>query len=289
MISCQHCQTWILDDQHRCNRCGRRVRSTPFCHSSYPVTATATAPAYVFHSESVAQPSSEQAAFAEGEGPVRLSPSVPVTRVIPFDSLTGQAERESIRARAAGLGRPAPLKTETVQVKRARSGQGRGRQGRKIEFGGKAEVLTPPQSSIICDAPVAPALLRLEATLIDGALMAIPCLIGLAFLLYLHGAISFSKQTVPFLLMAVATVPMLYKLLWCFAGCDTIGMRKAGLQLVDFDGNPPSQKRRYLRSFGSILSFLAAGIGLIWSLVDEDRLTWHDHISGTFPTIASEN
>jgi uncharacterized RDD family membrane protein YckC len=66
-------------------------------------------------------------------------------------------------------------------------------------------------------------------------------------------------------------------------------MRKAGLQLVDFDGNPPSQARRYLRLFGSILSFLAAGIGLIWSLVDEDRLTWHDHISSTFPTIASED
>jgi hypothetical protein len=29
-------------------------------------------------------------------------------------------------------------------------------------------------------------------------------------------------------------------------------------------------------------------MGLIWALVDEDSLTWHDHISSTFPTLADE-
>ncbi len=38
-----------------------------------------------------------------------------------------------------------------------------------------------------------------------------------------------------------------------------------------------------------MLSLFAGGIGLVWSLVDEDGLTWHDHISATFPTIAFEN
>jgi uncharacterized RDD family membrane protein YckC len=291
MITCQHCQTWILDDHHRCNRCGRRVRSTPFRGSShnYPVTVTATAPAYAFHSEPVSQTFAERLASAEMEQHGRLNHPAPGTRIIPFDSLTSQAERESIRARAAELARPAPLKTETVQVKHVRSRQARSHQQRKVEFFGKAEMVTPPQSHIICDAPVAPAPLRLEAALIDAAIMALPCAIAAGLFLYIQGTMSLSKQTVPFLLMAIAMVPLLYKLLWAFAGCDTIGMRKAGLQLVDFDGNPPSQARRYLRLFGSSLSFLAAGIGLIWSLVDEDRLTWHDHISSTFPTITSEN
>ena len=26
------------------------------------------------------------------------------------------------------------------------------------------------------------------------------------------------------------------------------------------------------------------GLGLVWALVDEENLTWHDHISKTFPT-----
>jgi uncharacterized RDD family membrane protein YckC len=84
-------------------------------------------------------------------------------------------------------------------------------------------------------------------------------------------------------------VPVLYKLLWTVAGRDTVGMSVAGVRLVDFDGNPPSRERRYQRLLGSFISALAGGIGLIWALVDEDRLTWHDHMSSTFPTIASEN
>jgi hypothetical protein len=32
------------------------------------------------------------------------------------------------------------------------------------------------------------------------------------------------------------------------------------------------------------LSFCAAGLGFLWALVDEETLTWHDHISRTFPT-----
>ena len=29
----------------------------------------------------------------------------------------------------------------------------------------------------------------------------------------------------------------------------------------------------------------SAGLGLLWSLADEESLTWHDHMSKTFPTI----
>lgn len=294
MISCQHCQTWILDGEYRCHRCGRRVRSTPLRSASshaYPVTTTATAPAYAFQPVSHAAADGEpEAAHEEHEEQARrVAPQSQYCRVIPFDSLNKEAERESIRARAAELARPAPLKTETVQVKHTRAIKVRSGNGRKLEYMGQAEVLAPPQSSIICDAPVAPAPLRLEAALIDTAIMAVPCLISVGLFWCVGGKINVDKHIVPFLLMALATVPLLYKLLWAFAGCDTIGMRQAGLQLVDFDGNPPSQARRYQRLLGSILSFLAAGIGLVWSLVDEDHLTWHDHISSTFPTIAPED
>jgi uncharacterized RDD family membrane protein YckC len=65
-------------------------------------------------------------------------------------------------------------------------------------------------------------------------------------------------------------------------------MQCAGIRLIDFDGNPPSQERRYHRLLGSLLSILAAGVGLIWALVDIDKLTWHDHISSTFPTVDCE-
>lgn len=111
--------------------------------------------------------------------------------------------------------------------------------------------------------------------------------VGLLFCLC-GGRLALDRQALVFSAVALATVPVFYKVLWMFGGRDTIGMQASHLRLVDFDGNPPSQKRRYLRVFGSVISLLAAGIGLVWSFVDEDALTWHDHISETFPTPAGD-
>jgi uncharacterized RDD family membrane protein YckC len=263
------------------------MRNTPsrVSPSTFPIAASALA------HDIFSETSPEEAppvAKVDAHGQQILFPgSAPDVRVIPFDSLTSQSERESIRARAAGINRPAPLKSEKVQLKHAKPAKKRKIDQRRLEFQGEAEVIAPPQSHIICDAPVAPVSLRLEAALIDGALML--CGVAFAFgVLRLAGvAFEWDKQSIAFLLLGLLTVPLFYKVLWTIVGVDTVGMRSAGLQLIDFDGNPPSSARRYQRLGGSVLSFLAAGIGLVWSLVDEDRLTWHDHISSTFPTIPS--
>jgi uncharacterized RDD family membrane protein YckC len=123
----------------------------------------------------------------------------------------------------------------------------------------------------------------------DGVLMALGSAVGLALYLFEGGVFSLDRHVLPFLAAAFITIPVFYKFLWTFSGRDSIGMQSAGLCLVDFDGNPPSSQRRYLRFFASFVSFLAAGVGLIWALVDEDSLTWHDHMSSTFPTICSED
>jgi uncharacterized RDD family membrane protein YckC len=210
------------------------------------------------------------------------------SRVIPFDSLKTQAARESIRVRAAGLARPAPLKAERVQMRHAGARKKRSADQRHLDLFGRHEVLSQPQSSIICDAPVAPASLRMEAGIIDGLLMMMGAGFGAAIFRYFGGQISLETHSLLFLALALITIPVFYKLLWTFAGLDTIGMHSAGLRLVDFDGNPPSHARRYQRLFGSMISVLAGGIGLIWVFVDQDCLTWHDHISSTFPTLSSE-
>jgi uncharacterized RDD family membrane protein YckC len=210
-------------------------------------------------------------------------------RVIPFETLTSPAERESIRARAADLSRPAPLKTAKVEVRHARPRKASSSDQRRLEFLGQEQVLGQPKTDIICDAPVAPPSLRTQAALVDGLLMAAGSVFGLVAYAWAGGSFVLDKHVVPFLAIALLTVPVFYKALWTIAGCDSIGMTSAGLRLVNFDGNPPSHDRRYHRMFGSFISLLAGGIGMIWALVDEDGLTWHDHISSTFPTIASEN
>jgi uncharacterized RDD family membrane protein YckC len=323
-MNCQHCQTWILDDDHRCSRCGRRVRfrhmpsesfrSAP--SESFPVSSGATARAYDFARRPASNPNPVLASppifipdeVAERVAQQALFANPNPDRVIRFESLTSPAERQSIRARAADLARPepakqpaarpeplkpvappSPLKQSKVELPRAAGRKKATMTQQSLELFGAEEVMAPPQSHIICDAPVAPAMLRIEAALIDAALMFCPVVAGMAFFFYEGGQLPLDKHLVPFWMAAVLTVPILYKTIWACANRDSIGMSHTGLRLVDFDGNPPSVERRLQRLLGSFISFLAAGIGLIWALVDEDALAWQDHISNTFPTFDSES
>lgn len=225
----------------------------------------------------------------QGPGQQALFVAKPVSdsRVIPFDSLTSPAERDAIRLRGEAQ-RPTPVQSARVEAKRARAKRAEAADQRPLEFHSHEQPRNGPEMRLLCDAPVANAGARIQAALFDGLLIACGCGPGMGMFLYLGGHFASDKHLIPFLLAAVLTVPLFYKLLWAFAGKDTPGMRIAGLELVDFDGKRPSQERRFGRLFGSFLSLLAAGIGMIWTLVDEERLTWHDHMSGTFPTFASD-
>ncbi|MBV9671003.1 MAG: RDD family protein, partial [Acidobacteriales bacterium] len=116
-----------------------------------------------------------------------------------------------------------------------------------MDFDGGGAVIARPQSSIICDAPVAPVRLRIEAAAIDTAIIAVGCTFALLPFLLAHAPLFLDRHRLPFFALAVLPVPLLYKLLWTFVGRDTTGMRCAGLRLIDFDGNPPSRSSRYQR------------------------------------------
>src|SRR2546425_9293081 len=55
-----------------------------------------------------------------------------------------------------------------------------------------------------------------------------------------------------------------------------------GLRLINFDGLPIDRRERAVRFAAASFSFASAGFGMLWSLTDEESLTWHDH--KTFPT-----
>jgi uncharacterized RDD family membrane protein YckC len=247
---------------------------------SFPVQGGATAPAYDFEPE--ARASEEQPALFD-----TLVHKPNPARVISFESLRSPSERRSIRARAAEIARPEPLRHAKVELKRPKTRKKASETQQRLDFPGVDEAANPPLSHIPCDAPVAPATMRAEAALIDGAIMLGPILFGVAIFWYEGGQIAINKSTAPFLLAVLFTVPVLYKLLWSWAGRDSVGMSAMGLRLVDFYGNPPSRELRYQRALAGFISFLAAGIGLVWALVDQDALTWHDHMTNTFPTISA--
>jgi uncharacterized RDD family membrane protein YckC len=84
----------------------------------------------------------------------------------------------------------------------------------------------------------------------------------------------------PFFLYCVAVLAGFHVWFWTHGG-QTLGMKVWRIRAVRIDGSPldaPDALRRYA---AAVLSWLPAGLGFWWSLVDPDRLAWHDRLSGT--------
>ncbi|HET9402616.1 MAG TPA: RDD family protein, partial [Candidatus Acidoferrales bacterium] len=90
-------------------------------------------------------------------------------------------------------------------------------------------------------------------------------------------------------LICLATVGLLaaqYFTLFTVMGGTTPGMMITGLRLVSFEGDAPAPSQLVWRSIGYLISGGTAFLGYLWSLWDEDELTWHDRISQTYITPA---
>jgi uncharacterized RDD family membrane protein YckC len=142
---------------------------------------------------------------------------------------------------------------------------------------------TTVTASVYCEAPVASTTHRAVAAAIDWTMVLIAY--GL-FLLTFHlcgGEFAITRSTLPLFGAAFLLVGFTYGIYWTVAGTETAGMRWTQLRLVTFGGFPLEGRHRIMRFAGACLS-RCTGLGLLWSLADEENLAWQDHISGTFPT-----
>jgi hypothetical protein len=67
-----------------------------------------------------------------------------------------------------------------------------------------------------------------------------------------------------------------------YGGGSTPGMRYARIALCTFEDANPSRKELQNRIPATALALLPLGLGLIWALLDEDRLGWHDRMTRTY-------
>jgi uncharacterized RDD family membrane protein YckC len=128
---------------------------------------------------------------------------------------------------------------------------------------------------------VAPLAERRRAGTLDGAFLF--AAYG-AFLMLFHalgGKFSLSRFDI---LVTIATFGLLYAqyiaLFTYFAGA-TPGMMLRGLRIASFDGLNPSRRQLLWRSLGYLISAGTMMLGFVWTLWDEDQLSWHDRISQT--------
>lgn len=144
---------------------------------------------------------------------------------------------------------------------------------------------TSVEAVIFCDAPVATSLHRSLASALDIAMVIIGYAMFLAAFALGGGEFHLSAQTLPWYSGALIAVGIFYATLFTLTGTETLGARWTSLKLINFDGFPINRRERVIRSAAALLSIFSGGLGLLWSLADEENLTWHDHISKTFPTI----
>jgi len=130
---------------------------------------------------------------------------------------------------------------------------------------------------------LAPMSRRLMAAVVDGALI-----MG-AFL----GAATVAVDRVKVLpgikevelvsALALAIIAVLYLALFFTLARGTPGMKYAGISLSRFGGEKPTLAQRWGRLGALVLSLLPVGLGLVWAIFDDEHLSWHDRLSGTYP------
>ncbi len=290
-MHCKHCGFVNGDDDHRCLRCGRRLKGVVIAAPPGYSGANALAPVAVMKGDT------EE--FRVGNQTVNRTALSDTTTSFEQPSLFTHSVRSGPNIIPfPATARPLPP-TPAPMPPRPPEPQPRGRkaaapslqetQGTLDFIAGAASktrrLKTEVEAQVFCDQPVATPTHRFVASVIDATLI----LIGFGLLIvtfqWLGGSFGAGKMLWLELGSAFTAVALLYGVIWAIAGSETAGMRFTDLQLITFDGFPLDPRTRALRFASSWLSFCSGGLGLLWAVADEENLTWHDHISKTFPTI----
>jgi uncharacterized RDD family membrane protein YckC len=151
--------------------------------------------------------------------------------------------------------------------------------GMKLGAQVRHEVAAPALRDKLSMAPLSR---RLMAGLVDTAVVG-----AVATFLWLTLALGMSHTLTPRVaeLMGaglIALAGLAYHAFFCFLGMPSLGMRYAGLSLCTFDEMIPTPEQMRKRFGAMVVSILPLGLGMAWSVFDEDRLAWHDRYSQTY-------
>jgi uncharacterized RDD family membrane protein YckC len=88
-------------------------------------------------------------------------------------------------------------------------------------------------------------------------------------------------------LYLVAVLVVFFVFFWVRGG-QTLGMRSWRFRLVRGDGSGLRRRDALLRLAWAAICLAPAGAGLLWMLLDRDRLTCYDRLSRTRPVMLEE-
>ena len=273
-MTCTYCGSRMGEAEHRCRRCGRTPddRLMPSA-----VVRGAAAPQLHLAPAEETIPIVSQTPVVTMGIQARLFHDEGGSNVIQFP-----ARGETRRPRGPGATAGTASKPRVRRARPASEAQAN-LDFRPAPKSARRSLPTTVDAVIHCDDPVAARLHRAIAAAFDASIVVIGYGLFLLVFRLAGGAFAFNRPNLLVLAGAFALIAFAYSALWAIAGGETAGMRWSGLRLITFSGFPPERNQRLLRLAGSCLSVCTA-VGLLWSLWDEESLTWQDHISGTFPT-----
>jgi uncharacterized RDD family membrane protein YckC len=283
-MRCRYCGSSNPEGELRCTKCQRRL-SAGDAHqapSTYPVIETAAAPALDLQPRESRPPARPQLAAVNSDseaGRRNAPPTQPPLfqyreprKIVGLQEYTG-APQQAPRPRS-------PEQPRMAHKARAVPGQA------AFNF----DTPPPPSKPFSremdrrSDFPVAPLQLRAMAAMFDlGVVLSLLA----CFFITVRVCLGFIPMAPVFMACYTAggvLIAAAYKLLFCMFGQVTLGLQGAHLEVVSFDGHRPTSSQRFMRMTSGWVSLASAGMGVLWALADQERLSWHDHISQTFLT-----
>jgi uncharacterized RDD family membrane protein YckC len=130
--------------------------------------------------------------------------------------------------------------------------------------------------------PVAPVGVRLMAGVVDCALI-LAGFVSLGFAVahnLEHPPTGKPAEVLGF--GALILVGLLYYAFFFSLRISTPGMKYAGIGLCTFDDQAPTRVQLRRRLGAMVLSMIPVGLGIVWSIFDEDHMSWHDRYSQTY-------
>ena len=140
-------------------------------------------------------------------------------------------------------------------------------------------------SAFDLDLPLQPAAMeqRVFAGVVDGLIV----LMASAIFVLIASKLSVQAPDGKAGIALVAALPCLlwaiYEYVFLVHAGGTPGMEMAHIGLATFDGYAVPRAMRRWRALAMMLAGFSLGLGLLWALLDEDTLCWHDRITKTYP------
>ncbi len=123
---------------------------------------------------------------------------------------------------------------------------------------------------------------RTMAALVDGALVVAAFMLFVLVFCACTAHPPTGKGAIAGAALVFVALAVVYQWLFFTFSESTPGMRYARIALCTFGDDNPTRKAMRRRIGALLLSVCPLGLGLLWAFFDEDRLGWHDRISGMY-------